>query len=156
MPSYWGVSTVITYYKQGDKSRSERSIQRQELPITEYISGVMSKQELLEAQEQEQQLAYQDKLMERTKDSKNALESYVYDTRNKVVICNFFLFFSCNQNLLAYIYFSSFLRGTGALLLIQKGRKSQLIYNRLKIGFTKKVMMRQKRFTVANLRSWNR
>ncbi|CAD6338649.1 unnamed protein product [Miscanthus lutarioriparius] len=68
----------------GHKSRSERSIQRQELPITEYIYGAMSKQELLEAQEQEQQLVYQDKLMERTKDRKNALESYVYDTRNKL------------------------------------------------------------------------
>ncbi|AQK66034.1 heat shock 70 kDa protein 16 isoform X2 [Zea mays] len=67
----------------GHKSRSERSIQRQELPITEYICCAMSKQELLEAQEQEHQLAYQDKLMERTKDRKNALESYVYDTRNK-------------------------------------------------------------------------
>ncbi|PUZ59471.1 hypothetical protein GQ55_4G044500 [Panicum hallii var. hallii] len=68
----------------GDKSRSERSIQRQDLPIAEYIYGAMSKQELLEAQEQEQHLAYQDKLMERTKDRKNALESYVYDTRNKL------------------------------------------------------------------------
>lgn len=77
------------HYMQGHNSRSERSIQRQDLPIAEYIYGAMSKQELLEAQEQEQQLAYQDKLMERTKDRKNALESYVYDTRNKVVICNF-------------------------------------------------------------------
>ncbi|KAL6603168.1 hypothetical protein ACP70R_043529 [Stipagrostis hirtigluma subsp. patula] len=67
-----------------DKSRSERSIQRQDLPIIDYIYGAMSKQELLEAQEQEQQLADQDKLMERTKDRKNALESYVYDTRNKL------------------------------------------------------------------------
>jgi heat shock protein 4 len=53
----------------------------------------MSKQELLEAQEQEQQLAYQDKLMERTKDRKNALESYVYDTRNKVDLQPFYFFF---------------------------------------------------------------
>ncbi|TVU08560.1 hypothetical protein EJB05_41969 [Eragrostis curvula] len=68
----------------GDKSRTERSIQRQNLPIVEYIYGAMNQQELLEAQEQEQQLAYQDKLMERTKDRKNALESYVYDTRNKL------------------------------------------------------------------------
>jgi heat shock protein 4 len=59
---------------------------RHDLPIVESIYGVMSKQELLEAQEQEQQLAYQDKLVERTKDRKNALESYVYDIRNKVSI----------------------------------------------------------------------
>jgi heat shock 70kDa protein 4 len=62
------------------------AIQRHNLPIIEYIYGAMRKQELLDAQELEQQLAYQDKLMERTKDMKNALESYVYDTRNKVRI----------------------------------------------------------------------
>uniref|UniRef100_A0A0E0E5D2 Heat shock 70 kDa protein 16 n=1 Tax=Oryza meridionalis TaxID=40149 RepID=A0A0E0E5D2_9ORYZ len=67
--------------QQGDKSRSERLIQ---LPIVQSIHGAMSNQELLEAQEQESQLAYQDKLMERTKERKNALESYVYDTRNKL------------------------------------------------------------------------
>jgi heat shock protein 4 len=67
--------------QQVDKSRSERLIQ---LPIVQSIYGAMSNQELLEAQEQESQLAYQDKLMERTKERKNALESYVYDTRNKL------------------------------------------------------------------------
>uniref|UniRef100_A0A0D9WTA4 Heat shock 70 kDa protein 16 n=1 Tax=Leersia perrieri TaxID=77586 RepID=A0A0D9WTA4_9ORYZ len=70
--------------QQGDKPRSKRLVQRQDLPIIESIYGAMSKQELLEAQEQEQQLAYQDKLVEQTKDRKNALESYVYDTRNKL------------------------------------------------------------------------
>uniref|UniRef100_J3MGW2 Heat shock 70 kDa protein 16 n=2 Tax=Oryza brachyantha TaxID=4533 RepID=J3MGW2_ORYBR len=70
--------------EMGDTSRSGKLIQRQDLPIIESIYGAMSKQELLEAQEQETQLAYQDKLMERTKDRKNALESYVYDTRNKL------------------------------------------------------------------------
>lgn len=68
----------------GDKSRNERPIQRQDLQIIGSIYGAMSKQELLEAQEQEYQLAYQDKLMERTKERKNALESYVYDIRNKL------------------------------------------------------------------------
>ncbi|VAI91901.1 unnamed protein product [Triticum turgidum subsp. durum] len=66
------------------KSKNERPMHRQDLQIVESIYGVMSKQELLEAQEQEQQLAYQDKLVERTKERKNALESYVYDTRNKL------------------------------------------------------------------------
>ncbi|XP_047072727.1 heat shock 70 kDa protein 16-like [Lolium rigidum] len=66
------------------KSRNVRPMHRQDLPIVESIYGVMSKQELLEAQEQEQQLAYQDKLVERTKERKNALESYVYDIRNKL------------------------------------------------------------------------
>lgn len=44
----------------------------------------MSKVDILEAQEKEVQLAQQDRTMEDTKDKKNALESYVYEMRNKV------------------------------------------------------------------------
>lgn len=44
----------------------------------------MTKAELSEAQEKELQLGQQDRIMEQTKDKKNALESYVYDMRNKV------------------------------------------------------------------------
>ena len=117
---------------------------RQELPIVESIYGVMSKQELLEAQEQEQQLTYQDKLVERTKERKNALESYVYDIRNKVNLSMFFQFLFQSKVLFSDESSSSFLRGIGALQLILKGKKSQLIYNRRRNGFMKKVMMRLK------------
>ncbi len=44
----------------------------------------MTKDELSEAQEKEIQLTQQDRAVELTKDRKNALESYVYDMRNKV------------------------------------------------------------------------
>lgn len=44
----------------------------------------MTEAELYEAQEKETQLAQLDRAMEQTKDRKNALESYVYDMRNKV------------------------------------------------------------------------
>lgn len=44
----------------------------------------MTKAQLSEAQGKELQLAQQDRAMEQTKDKKNALESYVYDMRNKV------------------------------------------------------------------------
>lgn len=44
----------------------------------------MTTTELSEAQEKEIQLAKQDRAMEQTKEKKNALESYVYDMRNKV------------------------------------------------------------------------
>lgn len=54
------------------------------MAIAETIYGGMTKEELLEAQELEQVLAYQDKVMEQTKDRKNALESYVYEIRDKV------------------------------------------------------------------------
>lgn len=44
----------------------------------------MTLMELSQAQEKECQLAEQDIKVERTKDKKNTLEAYVYETRNKV------------------------------------------------------------------------
>ncbi|KAF2285778.1 hypothetical protein GH714_007753 [Hevea brasiliensis] len=54
------------------------------MPVTENIYGGMTEAELSEAKEKEFQLAQQDKLVEQAKDQKNALESYVYETRNKL------------------------------------------------------------------------
>lgn len=70
---------------QGDRARASRSTRRNEIPINETIYGGMTKAELLQAQEQEQQLADQDRLMEQTKDRKNQLEAFVYEVRNKVI-----------------------------------------------------------------------
>ncbi|XP_039130789.1 heat shock 70 kDa protein 16-like [Dioscorea cayenensis subsp. rotundata] len=67
-----------------DRTRKGSPSRRLELPITETVNGGMSQEELSEAQELEKQLSYQDKLIERTKDAKNALESYVYEVRNKL------------------------------------------------------------------------
>lgn len=44
----------------------------------------MTEAELYEAQQKEIQLAQQDRAVELTKERKNALESYVYEMRNKV------------------------------------------------------------------------
>jgi len=49
----------------------------------------MTKAELSKAQQRELQLAQQDKNMEQAKNEKNALESYVYEMRNKVNILPF-------------------------------------------------------------------
>ena len=70
---------------QGDGPRTNRSSRRNEIPVNETIYGGMTRDELSQAQEQEQQLADQDKLIERTKERKNALEAYVYEVRNKVM-----------------------------------------------------------------------
>ncbi|XP_072994402.1 heat shock 70 kDa protein 16 [Typha latifolia] len=67
-----------------ERIKRERESRRLDLPVKETIYGGMTKEELREGQEQERQLAYQDKLMELTKDRKNALEAYVYDIRNKL------------------------------------------------------------------------
>ena len=66
--------------------RKHISIRRHEIPVSENIYGGMTKAELSEAQEKEIQLTQQDRIVERTKEKKNTLESYVYDIRSKVYI----------------------------------------------------------------------
>ncbi|XP_042427130.1 heat shock 70 kDa protein 16-like [Zingiber officinale] len=74
---YGSVSSV-------DKSKTDIHPRRHALLITETVYNGTTKKWLLEAQEQEKWLAYQDKQMENTKDKKNALEAYVYEVRNKL------------------------------------------------------------------------
>ncbi|KAF5478898.1 hypothetical protein F2P56_005420 [Juglans regia] len=64
--------------------RSDKVTRRLEIPVSESIYGGMTEAELSDAQEKETQLAQQDRAMEQTKFKKNALESYVYDMRNKL------------------------------------------------------------------------
>ena len=46
------------------------------------------------ALEKEFEMALQDRVMEETKDKKNAVEAYVYDMRNKVGVIFFFFSYS--------------------------------------------------------------
>ncbi|KAB2615657.1 heat shock 70 kDa protein 16-like [Pyrus ussuriensis x Pyrus communis] len=69
----------------GEAKRNNKATRRLEIPVSESIYGGMTKAELSEAQEKELQLAQQDRIMEQTKDKKNALESYVYEMRNKLL-----------------------------------------------------------------------
>lgn len=64
----------------------DKAGRRLDISISETIYGGMTKPELALAQETENLLAQQDITMEQTKDKKNALESYVYEMRNKVKI----------------------------------------------------------------------
>lgn len=64
--------------------RHNKAASRLEIPISENIYGGMTEAELSKAKEKEVQLAQQDRIMEQTKDKKNALESYVYEMRNKL------------------------------------------------------------------------
>ncbi|XP_062077728.1 heat shock 70 kDa protein 16 isoform X2 [Humulus lupulus] len=63
---------------------NDKATRRLELPISEIIYGGMTKGEISEARDKELQLAQQDQIMEETKNKKNALESYVYEMRNKL------------------------------------------------------------------------
>ncbi|KAH0451688.1 hypothetical protein IEQ34_018987 [Dendrobium chrysotoxum] len=76
-----GAAAITNHHDRPSNTRHSR---RHEVPVSETLYGGMSKSELVEAQEQEKQLAYQDKVMEQTKDKKNALEAYVYEVRNKL------------------------------------------------------------------------
>lgn len=64
----------------------EVEIQRQDIPVSESVHGGMTWVELSEAQTKELQLTQQDIKMERTQEKKNLLESYVYETRTKVIL----------------------------------------------------------------------
>ncbi|XP_051125436.1 heat shock 70 kDa protein 16 [Andrographis paniculata] len=64
--------------------RRLKAMRRQDIYIDEVMYGGMTQGDLSQAKEKELQLAQQDVKMERTKDKKNALEAYVYETRNKL------------------------------------------------------------------------
>ena len=68
---------------QADEMR-KGNVRRQDIAVSERVYGGMTKAELSQAQEREYQLTQQDIKMEQTKDKKNSLEAYVYETRNKV------------------------------------------------------------------------
>ncbi|XP_027340928.1 heat shock 70 kDa protein 16-like isoform X2 [Abrus precatorius] len=67
-----------------DSTRKDKVNRRIHVPVNESISGGLTKAEISEALDKELQLAQQDRIVERTKEKKNTLESYVYDMRNKL------------------------------------------------------------------------
>ncbi|KAL2495388.1 Heat shock 70 kDa protein 16 [Forsythia ovata] len=71
--------------ESSSKANGPAAVRRHDITIDENIYGGMTPHELSQAQEKELQLAQQDIVMERTKDKKNALESYVYEARNKLL-----------------------------------------------------------------------
>ncbi|XP_010533816.1 PREDICTED: heat shock 70 kDa protein 16 [Tarenaya hassleriana] len=69
----------------GNDSTKHKTSKRMEIPVVERASGALTKDELLEAKQRENSLVQQDLKMELTKDRKNALESYVYEMRDKML-----------------------------------------------------------------------
>ena len=55
------------------------------IAFSENLDVATTKDELLEAQDRKQIFAEQDKKVEQNKDQRNTLESFVYDTRSKVL-----------------------------------------------------------------------
>ncbi|XP_057527146.1 heat shock 70 kDa protein 15-like isoform X2 [Amaranthus tricolor] len=54
------------------------------VPVAELVYGGLSQEAVQKAAEKEFEMALQDRVMEETKDMKNAVEAYVYDMRNKL------------------------------------------------------------------------
>ncbi|KAK4761095.1 hypothetical protein SAY87_005988 [Trapa incisa] len=62
----------------------KRKVKKTNIPVVESINGGLSQEGLQKAVEKEFEMALQDRIMEETKDKKNAVEAYVYDMRNKL------------------------------------------------------------------------
>ncbi|KAL4201207.1 hypothetical protein AMTRI_Chr02g257470 [Amborella trichopoda] len=77
-------SAAEVQHSNFEGNRKGKPSRRAEIPVNETVSGCMSKAELAQVHEIELQLAHQDRVMELTKDRKNALEAYVYEIRNKL------------------------------------------------------------------------
>ncbi|KAK4778459.1 hypothetical protein SAY86_005987 [Trapa natans] len=63
----------------------ERAIKKHKILVNAKIEGGITEVDLTEYKEKEAQLSQQDRIVEQTKERKNALESHVYETRNKLL-----------------------------------------------------------------------
>ncbi|KAG8483387.1 hypothetical protein CXB51_022322 [Gossypium anomalum] len=62
----------------------KKKVKKTNVPVAELVYGAMMSGDLQKAVEKEFEMALQDRVMEETKDKKNAVEAYVYDMRNKL------------------------------------------------------------------------
>ncbi|XP_071686009.1 heat shock 70 kDa protein 15-like [Rutidosis leptorrhynchoides] len=62
----------------------KKKVKKSNIPVSEVVYGAMLPADVQKALEKEFEMALQDRVMEETKDKKNAVESYVYDMRNKL------------------------------------------------------------------------
>ncbi|KAG0486407.1 hypothetical protein HPP92_008502 [Vanilla planifolia] len=62
----------------------KKKVKKSNVPVAETVYGAMAAVDVQKAVEKEFEMALQDRVMEETKDRKNAVEAYVYDMRNKL------------------------------------------------------------------------
>ncbi|PON36007.1 Heat shock protein 70 family [Parasponia andersonii] len=62
----------------------KKKVKKTNIPVAELVYGGLNPADLEKAVEKEFEMALQDRVMEETKDRKNAVEAYVYDMRNKL------------------------------------------------------------------------
>ncbi|AQK93137.1 Heat shock 70 kDa protein 14 [Zea mays] len=63
---------------------SKKKVKKTTVPVHELVYGALAAADLQKAVEKEYEMALQDRVMEETKEKKNAVEAYVYDMRNKL------------------------------------------------------------------------
>lgn len=77
---------------------TKKKVKKTNVPVVELVYGGMLPVDVQKDVEKEFEMALQDRVMEETKEKKNAVEAYVYDMRNKVgtqaayLLKDFFLF----------------------------------------------------------------
>ncbi|KAG2729161.1 hypothetical protein I3760_01G236300 [Carya illinoinensis] len=62
----------------------KKKVKKTNIPVAEIVHGGLIPADVQKAVEKEFEMALQDRVMEETKDRKNAVEAYVYDMRNKL------------------------------------------------------------------------
>lgn len=62
----------------------KKKTKKVDVPVTAKVWGALSPPDLQKATEEEYEMQLQDKVIEETKEKKNAVEAYVYSMRNKV------------------------------------------------------------------------
>ncbi|GKV43403.1 hypothetical protein SLEP1_g50694 [Rubroshorea leprosula] len=62
----------------------KKKVKKTNVPVSELVYGALLPADLQKAVEKEFEMALQDRVMEETKDKKNAVEAYVYEMRNKL------------------------------------------------------------------------
>ncbi|KAF7123669.1 hypothetical protein RHSIM_Rhsim12G0198200 [Rhododendron simsii] len=83
------VSTVSATTLEEEKvevpgAKEANKTKKTNIPVVKLIYGGMCPADVQKATEEEFEMAVQDRVMEETKDKKNAVEAYVYDIRNKL------------------------------------------------------------------------
>lgn len=66
------------------KTVKKKKVKKTDVPLNEKVFGALPRADLQKATDEEFEMALQDRVMEETKEKKNAVEAYVYDMRNKL------------------------------------------------------------------------
>ncbi|GFP99671.1 heat shock 70 kDa protein 14 [Phtheirospermum japonicum] len=79
-----GVPEPVQMETDAKVEAPKKKVTKTSVPVSEVVYGGLASADLQKAVEKEFEMALQDRVMEETKDKKNAVEAYVYEMRNKL------------------------------------------------------------------------